>query len=374
MKEKKTAAVKRQLIRYIRDMNLEAGAKMPGQQELRMKFVCGAATLTNALAELAHEGVVEIRERIGVFVQNAKASNNFSRRIGVLASARRGNPFMTLLCLELENALNSQDCRTVWFWPSLDGDRPRCGMDDIPGFAQAIRDGEIDGVISMVGCDSTLPFLLKARGIPLVGLMDSTPGLTHFDLDYRFVIEQSVEHLVRAGFRRLEFMALSRDEGLGACFLASARMHGLDDVSERHVHVQWFDGMDEMFLDWMNGIFYDWLNRPQDNQPQGILIPDEMLALHFRLFLLKNTAWQTPSSSLPFMPPSVCSAWCPEVLTMYSKDFGMPVLPTNTGYWVLDVRDMVAGSVANFLSMMRSGRQEAETLYFRPSFITTTVV
>ena len=350
------------------------GARLPGQQELRLRFVCGSATLTNALAELAHEGVVEIRERVGVFVRDANASDNFSRRIGVLVNARLGNPFMTLLCLELENALNSQDCRTVWFRPSLDGDRPRCGIDDIPGFAQSVRDGEIDGVISMVAHDPALPLMLKARGIPLAGMMGAAPGASHFSLDYEFVIDQSVERLVRAGFRRLELMALSWDEELGPRFLWSARRQGLAGVGERHVHVRWFGGMDERFLDWMGGVFQEWLNRPQDERPQALIIPDEMLALHFRLFLLKNAPWQSPSSGMPFMPNLVSAVWRPEVLTIYNKDFGMPVLPTNTGYWLLDVRDMAERSVAGFLAMMRAGDREAEPLRFRPSFIATTVV
>ena len=50
--------------------------------------------------------------------------------------------------------------------------------------------------------------------------------------------------------------------------------------------------------------------------------------------------WARGPALMDIMPNLVSAVWRPEVLTIYNKDFGMPVLPTNTGYWLLDVRDM----------------------------------
>ena len=377
MKEKKTASVKRQLIRYIRDSRLETGAKMLSQQELRMKFVCGAATLTNALAELAQEGVVEIRERIGVFVRNAKASDGYSRRVGILVNARYSSPFITLLHLEMENALSNQDCRTIWFRYAQDGDKPHpCGIDDIPGLRQAIREGEIDGVISMMVVSPGMPLALKGYGIPMVEVMNSTPGANHFSLDFEYIINGSVERLVRAGIQKIELMVASVDNSLADFFLDAVKRHGLDGIGRRHVHIRGFNGLDDTYSEWMNGIFHDWLNRPQDDQPQGIIIPDDMLALHFRLFLLKNTSWQSPSLfNMPFQSAMASSStWCPEVLALYNSNLGMPILPTNVGYWQLDVREMAEKTVERFLFMMRNGLYEVDSLRFHPTFDATTVV
>ena len=71
MTERKTERAKQLLVRYIRDRQLKNGDKLPPQNELRRIFRYGAATICSAVNALRDDGVLEVRDKVGVFVNNS---------------------------------------------------------------------------------------------------------------------------------------------------------------------------------------------------------------------------------------------------------------------------------------------------------------
>ena len=64
----KTGLVKQALVRYIRERELRRGDRLPPQGTLRKSLGFGTATIAAAIHELKEDQVLEVRDKIGVFV------------------------------------------------------------------------------------------------------------------------------------------------------------------------------------------------------------------------------------------------------------------------------------------------------------------
>ena len=84
MSKTKIDQVKRMLVRYIRDNMLQVGDRIPPQVQLREMFHCGVTTITSVIQELTREGMLSVRDKVGVFVQNPNASGIYGRTVGLI--------------------------------------------------------------------------------------------------------------------------------------------------------------------------------------------------------------------------------------------------------------------------------------------------
>ena len=64
----KTQELKRLLQKYILEKHLRYGDKLPSQQELRSRLGISGTTVIRAINALASEGMLEIRNKQGVFL------------------------------------------------------------------------------------------------------------------------------------------------------------------------------------------------------------------------------------------------------------------------------------------------------------------
>ncbi|MBQ6474420.1 MAG: GntR family transcriptional regulator [Victivallales bacterium] len=348
--EHKLSQVKRLIVRYIRDNQLPHGAKMPAQTEMRQLFNTGVATLRLALDELRSQGMLAIRDKVGVFVDNPQSSGINSRRVGLLTSDVRRNASGALQNCHLQHALAQLDCRVTWF-PQKSGSSLKLYNDfeDLPELREALQAGELDGVVSTIALADSVLQLCRAWDIPVLLETHRMHGDYMAITDYDYLITESVRVLKEAGFQRPELLFGSNAPEISELFLQRCREAHLEARKES-VHTRWFR-IDDMAdnIAWAQEVFENWLARPSAARPDCLLIPDDILSyrLHLRL---ESTDWH------------------PEILSLNNPDLNLPPLHTQMGYWVLDLQAK-AHAVANyFLRILRKEPNVPHKLLIRPVF------
>ena len=104
MTERKTERAKQLLVRYIRDRQMTTGDKLPPQNELRRIFHYGAATVSSAINALKQDGVLEVRDKVGVFVADPEAGGHAGRVIGITMLYGENNFYYSCLLASLQQA------------------------------------------------------------------------------------------------------------------------------------------------------------------------------------------------------------------------------------------------------------------------------
>ncbi len=183
--ESKTEQAKQLLVRYIRDQKLECGDRLPPQDFLRQKFNVGTATMGKAIGELKQDGVLEVRDKIGVFVIDPNADGHAGRLIGITARHVEDSPYYSCLLCALQMKLLREGCHTQIYCCDNTHDKNdfNFDVDDFPGLKRSIESGELDGIIHLDDFkDKALKFIRNHR-IPLifVGSEKISPNGVFFD-------------------------------------------------------------------------------------------------------------------------------------------------------------------------------------------------
>ena len=166
--QNKTGIVKQLIVRHIRDNFLVAGDALPSIEFFREKFDCGTTTVSRAINELRDEGVVRIRNRVGVFVEDPYVGGNFGRTVGISIyhpDALASNSSI-LSALELE--LNIHGCGTRLFvCPcELVENEYEFSLFSFPGLRNAVETRSIDALIHLGGFDKKSMDFLREHRMP----------------------------------------------------------------------------------------------------------------------------------------------------------------------------------------------------------------
>ena len=164
----RTEIVKQLIVRHIRDNFLKAGDALPSIEFFREKFDCGTTTVARAINELRDEGVVRIRSRVGVFVEDPYVGGNFGRTVGISIfhpGALGGNSFL-LAALELE--LNIHGCGTRLFVcpGELVENEYEFSLFSFPGLRHAVENKSIDALIHLGRFDERSMAFLRVHRMP----------------------------------------------------------------------------------------------------------------------------------------------------------------------------------------------------------------
>ena len=125
MAEQKTEHVKRMIVRYIREQQLKSGERLPSQDFFRKKFSCGTTTVRAAIEELKNDGVLEVRDKVGVYVIDPNADGHTASVIGICAIYSDSPYYCCLLCA-IQSHLNRLGCmaRLFFKYKPDDQDKP----------------------------------------------------------------------------------------------------------------------------------------------------------------------------------------------------------------------------------------------------------
>lgn len=169
MAEQKTEHVKRMIVRCIREQHLKSGERLPSQDFFRKEFSCGTTTVRAAIEELKNDGVLEVRDKVGVYVIDPNADGHAASVIGICAIYSDSPYYCCLLCA-LQSHLNRLGCMAHLFFKHKPDDQDKSllyyDISDYPGLARSVESKILDGVIHLDDFnDRSLRFLAKA-GIP----------------------------------------------------------------------------------------------------------------------------------------------------------------------------------------------------------------
>ena len=222
-----------------------AGARLPGEPQLAKRFGVSRPTVSRALLDLQHEGLIERRAGSGTYIRTgapALASAS-TRQIGLLIPGLGNTEIFELVCGELASLARVHDYSLLWGGSA----HPRHDTDASVGhaeelcrhFAERRASGVFFAPYELVpgkeSANRRLAESLRQAGIPVV-LLDRDLGAFPSRSDFDLVGLDNVaggyllaEHLIKLGRRRLCFVARPHSAPT-----VDARIAGVREALVRH--------------------------------------------------------------------------------------------------------------------------------------------
>ena len=122
------------IVTWIHDRKLEVGDRLPPYSQLRLEFGLGSQTIAAAVGSLCELGVLEVRDKVGIFVKNPSGGHLAGRTVAVAVRRLVGSSYAAMLAgfiqkllsahlhlsyrfgiirnTNLRNSINNHTCRT----------------------------------------------------------------------------------------------------------------------------------------------------------------------------------------------------------------------------------------------------------------------
>jgi DNA-binding LacI/PurR family transcriptional regulator len=287
---------------------LNAGDRLPTQDELAARYKVSVLTVREAIAPLVNEGLIERRRRGGSIVTGLR-SGTIALYTELDTSYPRGTWFANQVLHALRTDFEARG-ETVRIYTGRQ--RPGDPESDTPTCSELVNDvqnGRVRGLMSV--CANPHPSWmepLQRRRAPVVG---TDPRFAHFvEHDRRQRVEHGLDYLLNHGRRRIALMGWGPEDR--ESFQSVAAQRGLTVppewiACEHHpvrtgtgvkqfrrlwdAHEQKPDGMlvlnDFLLLDALLGVL-----------PLGIQIPDQLL--------IASIANKGDEAEFPFQVPRMC--------------------------------------------------------------------
>ncbi len=265
-----TELVKRSLVSYIYDAKLNPGSRLPPQAELRRRLGVGNATISRAIDELRRDGVLEVRDKVGVFLIDPAADGHMGRTVAVLALRARDSVFIGMLTLFLQLELMRRGCRMNLYCLQTNERKTAGNLADYPDLRRNVESGDIQGVIHFDDLANDLEHFLSEHRLPTLKLGGvNIPRRSGVYFDFGDILRRAMARLWAEGVERpalLESAALER-------FLADdyRRLLGrFRDAPPSRVY-SGYDQNDGRKL------AREFAALPRDERPDGIVIVDDIV-------------------------------------------------------------------------------------------------
>ncbi len=198
----KKELVKQAIVRHIREGALKAGDRLPTQEELRRKLGCGSATIAAAFHDLQADGVIEVRDKIGVFVITPGADGYTGREIGLAINAVEVSAFRSCLANLIQVRLAERGWRTIPFFcmePNLSG---KLKLSVFPGLRRSIEQKRIEALVTLGDFNSASLNFFRNRKLPTVFVGSLETNLMRVVIDMPEFLRAALDQLRKAGCRR----------------------------------------------------------------------------------------------------------------------------------------------------------------------------
>ncbi len=206
----KTEMAKQAIVRYIRENGVKPGEKLPSQDTLRKVLGFGGATIGAAINELKDDGVLDVRDKIGVYLIDPNMDGHAGRVIGITARYVEASPYYCCLLGALQMRLISEGCSVHIFCFTKKGVgkdlSAKAGfiydIDDYPGLRRMIENNSLDGLIHLDDFTEKSLRLISKKKIPalFVGALDKSPNSLTYH--YTEILRDMCKRADSLGFRR----------------------------------------------------------------------------------------------------------------------------------------------------------------------------
>ncbi|MBE6364738.1 MAG: GntR family transcriptional regulator [Lentisphaerae bacterium] len=138
------------LITYIQDNGLTTGDRLPPYAKLRAEFGFGSQTIAAAVDSLCSLGMLEVRDKVGLFVADPHGGHLTGRTVAVAIRNLAGSAYAATLAGFIQKLLSEKNCRCLTFFQSTDPTLSPCpALAEFPGLEQAVFEHRCDGIISL---------------------------------------------------------------------------------------------------------------------------------------------------------------------------------------------------------------------------------
>ena len=353
----KTEHTKELLVRYIRDNNLAPGSRLPGQKELRRLFGVGGTTIIAALKALEADGVVDIRNRVGVYVTDSSADGHAGRCIGVVGKWPLSIPFQAIFIENLEYALRREGCRVVRFWRSGSSFDETRGFDEYPGLRRMMVSRELDGLIMvMQPLANEIHDLARKLRIPLAGLSVDEMDSNDIILDFPHMIRESVRLLKEQHFRMPGLVSVETERGayqITPYREAMAEYYPeFKNIPIGHFLIHDMDPLKSDLCDRIRQWVIDVDALPAPERPDALIIMDDIFAQWVIEFMWRlNLRWR------------------PEMMVLRNRQMPIGITAQRCGSWMVDASALAELMVGKMLWMTRTGHLRFPNIFAKPEYI-----
>jgi len=203
------------IVAYVSDHSLTAGDRMPSYAALRQLLGVGSLTIAQAVENLCELGILEVQDKIGIFVKDPRCGLLTGRTIGVAIRNLAGSAYAATLAGYIQKLLNARNCRCLAFFQTSDPVHvPNPGLQDFPGLEQAVTEHRCDGIISCCPFDERAQKVLKEADIPccFIGDRDQNTMDHAVVIDVDAFLAQAVRTLSGAGCGKLVQLCVSPEQ------------------------------------------------------------------------------------------------------------------------------------------------------------------
>jgi len=346
---KRTEAAKELIVRHIWRSHLREGDQMPSTAQLRRELGVGNVTISRAMQSLQADGVVEIRDKVGVFVRHAEADGYAGWRVGVICTRMECNPFVALLVNSLQLSLHDSGCETIPFFRnswSEAGVYHFDRLDDFRALRRHIERGLLHGVITTAGLAREAWEAMEVAGLEpcMVGVpnLDAPRGVF---LDYPHMVRRGIEELRRRGCRRISL-----------CLCRHPEIPEVEQLLRDELAPGWGVGRsDRCYCDVRTVVDAErfgrgWAEAAAEDLPDGLLIPDDLLC-----------NWLLPEvAARPDWRPQIIGAGNRELPLRFS----LPVI----GQFNISIMELAARVCAMVTDRFENKETKNEIQWYRPEF------
>ena len=91
------------IVTWIHDRNLAPGDRLPPYSQLREELGLGSQTIAAAVGSLCEVDVLEVRDKVGIFVKNPEGGHLAGRTVAVAVRRLVGSSYLIIIWLRMTN-------------------------------------------------------------------------------------------------------------------------------------------------------------------------------------------------------------------------------------------------------------------------------
>ena len=269
------------IVTWIHDRKLGIGDRLPPYSKLRAEFGLGSQTIAAAVGTLCELGVLEVRDKVGIFVKNPSGGHLAGRTVAVAVRRLAGSSYAAMLAGFIQKLLSERNCRCLTFYQVADSEpAPRPDLNEFPGLEQAAAEHRFDGLISLCPFSDQAFRRLGACGVQCCFIGDNDHNVASYGvlIDVHDFIVTAARELAARGCRRIvQFFADPEQEARRSRLLPGEIGRSYDGGA---------------------AIARRFLALPETERPDGIVSDDDTIVSGF---LAELTAAQ-PGAADPYLP------------------------------------------------------------------------
>lgn len=248
------------LISLVHDRALQPGDRLPSYAALRDALGIGSQTIADAVDLLCRAGILEVRDKVGIFVQNPNGSSLAGRTVAVVVRQLEGSAYAATLAGFIQRYLNEQNCQCLTFFRRADATGERPSIEEFPGLEQSLTEHRCDGVITLCPFAEESLKVISSHGIPCCFIGDDDQNFSHSGvvLEVKKFLNEAKDRLQEKNCKRIIQLAVSGQQ------LNARRQCGLP-------------GLIGMSYGGGAAIAKKLLTMPESERPDGLISDDDIV-------------------------------------------------------------------------------------------------